>query len=229
MKFKISMLALFTVVMLSACGQEKEAAPAQPAAAAEATPAATTESTASETAAEQPAAEQSTETSAVETTAPAAEPNTFADAMVQLVPYMTEDQGEMTQQTYDYITSHANQFPAKTSADKQEVKKAVDSSVTSRHLFKNVAPYLDTMVTVSGNVIEVSEEESEMGTVAFVHLMDEYDNSVTGVYLGSTGDLLDGDDVTVRGVPVTTYSFENVGGGTTNAVMLALSTVQKEQ
>ncbi|WP_017811443.1 hypothetical protein [Paenibacillus shenyangensis] len=225
MKLKISMIALFTVVMLTACGQEKQAATTQPAASTE-TAATTTESTTTTTEAEeQPAVEQAAETAPV--TAP--EQNTFADAMVNLVPYMTENQGEMSQQTYDYITAHPNQFPATTTADKQEVKNAVDSSVTSRHMFKNVAPYLDKMVTVSGNVVEVSEEETEMGTVAFVHLTDEYDNSVTGVYLGSTGDLLDGDDVTVRGVPVTTYSFENVGGGTTNAVMLALSTVQKEK
>ncbi len=226
MKVKISLLALFAVVMLSACGQQNETATG---ASSETTTGTATEAS-TETTAPKEETEQPTTDQASDSTADAsAQQSDFANALVDFVPSLTDDQGQLQQVTYDFIAAHPNLFPAKESADRQEANKLVDSSVTSRHLFKNVNPYLDKMVTVKGSTIEVNEDESPLGTVAFVHIMDEYDNSVTGVYLGSTGDLLDGDEVTLRGVPVTTYSFDNVGGGTTNAVLLALSTVQKEQ
>lgn len=85
------------------------------------------------------------------------------------------------------------------------------------------------MVKVTGTVIQVQEEETDFGTVATVHIMDEAGNSLIGYYNNSTGDILDGDDVTMRGVPTAVYSFDNISGGTTNAIMLAVSTVQKVQ
>lgn len=218
MKVKISLLALFAVMMLSACGQQNETVTG---ASSETTTGTATEASTGTTAPKEKAEQPATEVGAQQ--------SDFANALVDIVPSLTDDQGELQQVTYDFITDHPNLFPAEESEDRQEADDLVDSSVTSRHLFKNVDPYLDTMVMVKGSTIEVNEEETSLGTVAFVHITDEYDNSVTGVYFGSTGDLLDGDEVTLRGVPVTTYSFDNVGGGTTNAVLLALSTVEKEQ
>ncbi|MNL89725.1 hypothetical protein D3C87_2202280 [compost metagenome] len=60
-------------------------------------------------------------------------------------------------------------------------------------------------------------------------MMDSEGNSIVGIYLGSTGDILDQDYVTMRGVPTAVYSFENIGGGTTNAILLTASTVQKNK
>ncbi|WP_205621578.1 hypothetical protein [Paenibacillus sanguinis] len=59
--------------------------------------------------------------------------------------------------------------------------------------------------------------------------MDEDDNSIVGVYVGSTGDILDNDFVTMRGVPAAQYSFDNISGGTTISILLAVSTIQKAQ
>ncbi|WP_139236946.1 hypothetical protein [Paenibacillus sp. 453mf] len=76
-------------------------------------------------------------------------------------------------------------------------------------------------------MITIQEEETETGTIAFVHILDDDFNSITGYYFGSTGDILEGDTVRLRGVPTAAYSFANIGGGTTNATLITISTIQK--
>ncbi|MDB5055758.1 MAG: hypothetical protein JWM44_3808 [Bacilli bacterium] len=143
-----------------------------------------------------------------------------------VTPNITTDQ-KMDDLTYTFIVDNNKWFPAKTEEDKQAARSKVDPSTTTRNLFKNVLPYYNKMAKITGNVVQVREENTDYGTIATVHILDEFGNSVMGVYLGSTGDLLDGDPATIIGVPITSYSFSNVGGGTTNAILMALSEVQK--
>ncbi|WP_342551376.1 hypothetical protein [Paenibacillus sp. FSL R7-0652] len=151
-----------------------------------------------------------------------------AELMSTVVPNLVEG-GSVDQKTYDYLVKHADLFPAITAETKKAAAKEVDSKITSRHLFKNIAPYTDKMVKVTGSVVQVQEEETDFGTVASIHILDENGNSLIGYYNNSTGDILDRDTVTMRGVPTAVYSFNNISGGTTNAIMLAVSTVQKVQ
>ncbi|MGG4046583.1 MULTISPECIES: hypothetical protein [Paenibacillus] len=155
-----------------------------------------------------------------------AEKSKIATAMSLIVPNIAENQ-EMNDKTYDYIVKHSNLFPATSPEAKQAAKDAADPNVTSRHLFKNITPYLATMYSVSGYVVQINEEETDIGTVAQVHILDDNGNSLIGIYFGSTGDILEGDQIRMRGVPTASYSFPNVGGGTTNAILLTLSTIQK--
>lgn len=127
-----------------------------------------------------------------------AKKSVMANAMQAIVPSVTGDQ-ELSKTTYDYIVNNYTLFPAKTAEDKAAAKELVDTSVNSKHLFKNINPYLDRMIKVSGYVVQVQEEETDIGTLATIHIMDDNGNSIIGVYLGSTGDLLDGDNATLRG------------------------------
>lgn len=148
--------------------------------------------------------------------------------MQSVTPYYSGQ--ELNESTYNYIVEHNKLFPAGTAELKKEAETLVDKTITSRHLFKNVSPYVDKMVKTSGYIVQIQEENvEEIGTVAEIHILDEEGNSIVGIYSGSTGDILDGDMVTMRGVPAAIYSFENVGGGTTNAILLAASTIQKTQ
>lgn len=152
-----------------------------------------------------------------------------AEMMAYIVPNIIEG-GAIDEKTYKYIVDHPDLFPALTSASKKAARAEVDQSITSRHLFKNATPYLDKMVEVSGYVVEITEEQVDQNTtLAQVHILDDNDNSIVGVYVNSTGDILDGDYVTMRGVPTAQYYFDNVSGGTTNAILLTVSTLQKTQ
>ncbi|GIO32326.1 hypothetical protein J2TS6_34670 [Paenibacillus albilobatus] len=175
------------------------------------------------------AANGTEKTSVQETTAKTPSGQTqMADVMVQIIPSVTDNAGEMTEKTYNYIVSHKDLFPAVTADSKKAAKASVDASITSRHLFKNITPYLDKMVQVSGQVIDIEEEETEIGTIAIIHVGDENDNSIVGLYMNATGDILEGDEVTMVGLPTSLFSFDNVGGGTTNAILMSVSTVQKK-
>ncbi|WP_160033239.1 hypothetical protein [Paenibacillus sp. An7] len=150
-----------------------------------------------------------------------------AGLMKILVPSITENIAEINDKTYNYLVENYTLFPAISAEAKQAAQDAADPNITTKHLQKNITPYLDKMISISGDVISIQEEETDYGTLAYVHIMDDEFNSVTGYYLGSTGDILEGDTIRLRGVPTAAYSFANVGGGTTNATLITISTIQK--
>ncbi|MDQ0191853.1 hypothetical protein [Paenibacillus wynnii] len=149
--------------------------------------------------------------------------------METVVPFITEDMAELDDSTKKYLIEHNELFPATTVESKNAAIAEVDPNITSRHLFKNITPYLTKMIEISGDVVQISEEETDFGTLATVHILNDNGDSIIGIYNGSTGDILDGDYVVLRGVPTASYSFANVSGGTTNAILLTLSTINKSQ
>jgi|GEM_PF-2261840 len=148
-----------------------------------------------------------------------------ADFFNELTPYITEDTAFMEQASYDFFDKHSDAFPASTAELRKKAKNLVDANVTTRHLNKNVANYYTTFVQVNGEVISVEEDNSLGATFSIVHVMDENGNDIIAMYPATTGDLLDGDYATVIGAPITNFSFENVGGGYTNATLIGASLV----
>ncbi|OME58254.1 hypothetical protein BSK59_08725 [Paenibacillus odorifer] len=159
----------------------------------------------------------------------AAKKSQAALIMTQVVTNLTEGASALDDRTREYLVSNFDLFPAVTAETKNKAAAEVDPSITSRHLFKNISPYYAKMIEVSGEVVQISEEETDFGTLAAIHIMNDNGDSIMGIYLNSTGDILDGDYVTFKGVPTAAYSFANVGGGTTNAILLTVSTIQKVQ
>lgn len=155
------------------------------------------------------------------------EQNLFAEIMAYIIPIEIED-GALDELTYNYFVEHYELFPALTPEAQKRAKAEVDPNITSRHLNKNLSPYLDQMFEVSGYVVDIIEEELDEGvTVTEIHIVDDNDNSIIGFYAHSTGDILQDDYVTMRGVPATYYSFENISGGTTNSILIGVSTIEK--
>lgn len=114
----------------------------------------------------------------------------------------------LDERTYNYLVDHNELFPALTPESKKAAKTELDKS--------NTTPYLDKMIEVSGYVVEITKEQIDANTtIAEIHIIDENDNSIVGAYFSSTGDILDDDYVTIRGVPTAQYYFDNVSGGTT--------------
>lgn len=155
------------------------------------------------------------------------EENLFAEMMAYIIPIDVEN-GTLDQKTYNYIVKNYTLFPAVTPETQKKAIAEVNPNIDSRHLFKNINPYLEQMIEVSGYVVEIMEEEIDEGlTVTEIHIIDDYDNSIFGYYAHTTGDILQDDYVTMRGVPATYYSFENISGGTTNSVLMGISTIEK--
>lgn len=144
------------------------------------------------------------------------------------VPLLIDADTEMDDLTYNFIVDHSNLFPAKTGTDFQAAKELVDSDITYKHLDKNIKPYLDKMVKFTGTVISVEEaDDDEIGTYSYLHIITDEFESITAIYLNTTGDLLQSDTASIIGVPVASYSFPNVSGGTTKSIFLAASHVQQ--
>ncbi|MGO0062360.1 hypothetical protein ACTID9_20455 [Brevibacillus fluminis] len=150
-----------------------------------------------------------------------------ANTFQNVIPQLAEGH-EMESTTYQYIVDHYAMFPANNDKDIQLATSKVDLSITPKHLTKNIQPYLDKMVKFTGQVISVEETKLDDGIVTYIHILTQEGDNITGVYLKTTGDLLDGDYATITGVPTLNYSFPNVSGGHTNAIMLSAAHIQKE-
>ncbi|MGN7454869.1 hypothetical protein ACTHPH_08645 [Paenibacillus pasadenensis] len=170
------------------------------------------------------AAEEAKRKAAEEAAAKALEEKRLmSSVMNRFIDRMVKSGSSISPESSAYLEEHASWFPARTAEAKKAARAAVSASTTSRHLFKNVTPHQEKIVRLSGTAVQVEETETDFGTLAMIHILDEFGNSIMGVYLGSTGDLLSGDEITLYGAPTIAYSFDNVGGGTTNAILLAVS------
>ncbi|PPQ47117.1 hypothetical protein C5G87_19500 [Paenibacillus peoriae] len=149
----------------------------------------------------------------------------FAEFLKDGTPMLTEDQASMEQTSYDFIAKNSDLFP---STDKSKVINLVDKSVTTKHLNKSLNLYLNKFVKISGDVIDIEEDNIPIGTTAIVYISDENDNTVMAVYPGASGEIFEGDVATVIGVPIANFSYENVSGGYTNTTLLAASFLAKE-
>ncbi|WP_440115854.1 hypothetical protein [Paenibacillus sp. QZ-Y1] len=150
---------------------------------------------------------------------------TAGDFFNDLTPLVTSNAAVLEQASYDFFAEQSDLFPASTAELRKKAKGLVNSKVTTRHLNKNVANYYEAFVKVSGQVIQIEEDNSLGSTFSIVLLMDDNGNYVTAIYPASTGDLLDGDYATIIGAPIANFSFENVSGGYTNSTLIGAALV----
>lgn len=151
-----------------------------------------------------------------------------ADLIKNFVPQVTEGI-EVDNTTYNFIVNNYKLFPAKSAADIQAAQSKIESSITAKHLMKNIQPYFGKMVQFSGQVVSVEETNIDSGTVAYLHIMTQNGDSITAIYPDTTGDLLEDDFATIVGLPTAYYAFQNVSGGHTNAILLSAAIVKKNK
>lgn len=152
------------------------------------------------------------------------EQHLFAEFIKNVTPSLTEEQGVMEQKSYDFIVKNYTLFPAK---DISKLVKLVDKKITTKHLNKSIDAYLEKFLIITGGVLQIEESETDLGTATIVHFMDENGNSLMGIYPNKSGDIFEGDVVKIIGTPIAKYSFNNVSGGFTNAILMALSSLEK--
>ena len=119
-----------------------------------------------------------------------------------------------TEKAEEFIKQHEDLFPAD---DDIDITKYIDSSLTYKKLIKNPEKFGDKLVNFSNyEVTQISEREI-WGYVCteFLAASPNYDDYVYGFYLGELPNIYEGSKITIQGLPISSSSFENTGGGTT--------------
>lgn len=153
------------------------------------------------------------------------EETAVADYLTELVPELTDDILEVSDESYDFIVEHPTLFPADNSKSVAKVKKIEDKSITIRHLNKSTSPYYSKVVSFTGSVVSV--EETDDGDLSFVHIISDDGDSFQMILFDTTGEILEEDYVHIWGIPLGASSFENVSGGTTNVQVIFGSMIEK--
>lgn len=132
----------------------------------------------------------------------------------------------MSETSISYIKSHPDFFPAKDEAALEKVKENMDSTISPKHLQKNVSSYLETFMTKQNlSATQVQEETLTGHTFTWMLAVDEqtYDYYMI-FYPGSCG-IYQGDRVSYIGLPVGFATFDNTNGGQTWASIVVASDV----
>ncbi|MFJ5788931.1 hypothetical protein ACIQXW_08795 [Lysinibacillus sp. NPDC097162] len=150
----------------------------------------------------------------------------YARNYLEDIPSLTEEQLTLDKQSYNFISTNADLFPALSKDAIQKTKKLADDKITSKHLNKNVKPYLEQMVTFAGDIIQIQEETLDDGTPVSIILIEDMDfNAIFAIGYHST-EFLEGDFVEIWGLPLGPYNYENIDGGTTLAQAIATSYIE---
>ena len=124
-----------------------------------------------------------------------------------------------------FITAHPDFFPG-SSSNTGAMSDATNYEVTYPMLAKSAKKYSDKLFDVYGYVTDV--EESEDGSMTYIHIVDYDSNSYIAYYLGSI-DIYKEDTVTGYLLPLDNIQFANVSGGYTEAVVFAAAYVEKQE
>lgn len=115
----------------------------------------------------------------------------------------------------EFINQHENFFPGK-SEIKGAISDYVNEEVTYAHLSKNLSKYADKLISVYGYVVDI--QESEDGSLTYIHIMDYDNNNYTLYYLGTLEDIFKESEVHGYALPFAMTTFENMSAEYTESV-----------
>ncbi len=91
----------------------------------------------------------------------------------------------------------------------------------------NLSDVSSSFISVKGTVISIKETSQDGPTISNADIIDAKGNIYSYISYKSTGDILDGDVVEFWGIPLGTYSFDNVSGGLTNSIAIFGGQIEK--
>lgn len=115
----------------------------------------------------------------------------------------------------NFINQHKDFFPGK-SEIKGAISDYVNEDVTYAHLSKNISKYADKLISVYGYVVDI--QESEDGSLTYLHIVDYDDNNYTLYFLGALDEILEGTEVHGYALPFAMTTFENMSAQYTESV-----------
>lgn len=151
----------------------------------------------------------------------------YADALEIDVPLISEDQLELAEESYEYIVDNYNLFPAK--KDK-EVNKAIEKSETIdyRELSKNPAKYHSNIVSFSGFVRQIDEQNVDDETMTYAIVYDDNSNAHVIFMYKEAEEIYEDDDITFYGIPIGAYDFSSDDGGFQSSILYFGSHIEKQ-
>ena len=117
-----------------------------------------------------------------------------------------------------FIRSNPGFFPG-SDQNTGAMSDFVDYDVDYPHVAKNPEKYADKLMSISGDIVDCKEAETDYGTVTYLHLSDYDGYSYCLYYLGTLEDAFEGYSAFCYALPFSTVTFENVGGAYTQAVV----------
>lgn len=134
----------------------------------------------------------------------------------------------LTEDAAAYLDAHPDFFPATTEETISAVKNAVDNTITYPMLTKSIANNSSTLIHIEDvTVLQIFEDGLVGHTLTSALLEDADYNHYQLVYDGALPDVLEDDVITVDALPIASSGFDNIGGGTTNVIVIAGAHVQK--
>lgn len=146
---------------------------------------------------------------------------TIADRYSLVGESLTDENSKFTlsEDSIKFMDAHPDFFPGSES-NLDAILAEVDPEVGFPQVHKNPAKYDDTLMAVSGLVIDCRELEYDFGTVTYIHVLDEVDEySYCVYYLGTLDDVVDGCYVSCYVLPFGVITFKNLEGTNTLAVV----------
>lgn len=121
----------------------------------------------------------------------------------------------------EYLTEHKRYFPAKSEAYLVDAQWDIDNELTYKQMIKTLRGYEGKLFSCDeAIVVQVTERVYFGYTVTRLIAVDNDRNVYYIACYDSLDDVLGESEISFFGLPVDTVSYENVGGGTTNAVMI---------
>lgn len=154
----------------------------------------------------------------------------YAEYAAHLMPVITDDQIELTQESYDFFVENHSIFPAKTDNDIEQAKKLYEA-VELKKLNKSISQYYSTVTGYEGEVIQIEEEvieDSDGDILTYANIADDNDNNHTVIMIKSAEDIYEGDQVRFIGTPVGVFNYETLDGGSQNSVIFYGSHIEKK-
>jgi hypothetical protein len=117
----------------------------------------------------------------------------------------------------EYIDSNISVFPI---ATKETIQSADIQEFSSKQFIKTRKQEQIGLVKLNLYAVQVFEDDYLNGKLTYLLAADDDNNYYAMYYLGSA-EVYDEDTFTAYAIPCTTSSFDNIGGGTTNVIVIA--------
>lgn len=137
------------------------------------------------------------------------------------VPFTISDNSK------SFIRDNQNLFPCTTDEDKTKAISMTNADIQYKNLSKNITNYTSNLYAAGNLTANQVFEEGIYGHRITSIIASDTDYNRYIVFFDGPIEIYDGDKINMRGLPIASTSYENVGGGQTNVIAVLGSIVEK--